>query len=215
MINKFDFECSIDKNTQILRITNIPDSDVLSVPNDLDNRKYLSYTLHRADLNKAIKFLELALSNDDKMVRISLFESALIHYIKCYTSSVGNRTQLNETRVYKNVEGEAIKCHRIMKRIRDGYIAHDEEDIKAIKLGLVVNKEKKIRGMLAPEMQADFDYVDNIRILRRLCKESLHFVNIVWEKEHERLYAKYVSKDVEEIRTYPLMKIEGITSMES
>ena len=101
MINKFDFECSIDKNTQILRITNIPDSDVLSVPNDLDNRKYLSYTLHRADLNKAIKFLELALSNDDKMVRISLFESALIHYIKCYTSSVGNRTQLNETRVIR------------------------------------------------------------------------------------------------------------------
>lgn len=80
----------------------------------------------------------------------------MIHYIKCYTSSVGNRTQLNETRVYKNVEGEAIKCHKIMKRIRDGYIAHDEEDIKAIQLGLVVNKEKKIRGMLVPGNASGF-----------------------------------------------------------
>ena len=205
---RFRYQFEVDEKNGKIKVSNLPDdAKLLSVPKDNDDRKYLSYTLHRVDLTYAISFLEQALETTDNIIKQALFEAAVIRYIKCFTSSKSRRSCLDPSKTYQSVSGDPVGCHKKFYDIRNTYIAHDEEDFLSIKMGIVLQNNKMV-GVVCPPKHATFSDDENIRILLSLCKHALVFVQNISDKELDRIHTKYKAVDIQTIMTFEEMKIE-------
>lgn len=211
MTQKFKYEFSVEKNTGKMKIDNLPEGvRVLYVPRDNKDDRCISYILHEEDLLYCIFYLDKALKTEDTIIKEALFESALIRYIKCFTSSKSGRKQLNENVVYKNYSGDPIGCHRKFKQIRDWYIAHDQQNFMNMKMGIVVNGNDNVLGAFCPPQNLSFLHDDNINMLLTMCAYALKYVREIRDMELEVVHNKYISLDAKEVNKLPEMKSWGI-----
>ncbi|MBW4081966.1 hypothetical protein [Paenibacillus sp. S150] len=164
----------------------------------------------KIDLLRAISYLDISLHTTDMTIKEGMFRIALILYIKCFNNSGVGRSQLSVNKVYKSTQGEPIECYKKLKRIRDKYIAHDEIEFLNAKLGMILNEnEKCILGIAYPEMQAKFDYDENLIILQSLCKIALERTNLYLEEEIYKVENYLRQRDYESVSKYSEMTIEN------
>ncbi len=97
-----------------------------------------------------------------------------------------------------------------LKKIRDKYIAHDENDFLKAKLGMVLNENDKcIVGVACPEMQAKFDYNETLRILQSLCKIALEKTEIYIDDEIHNVEQYLRQRNSKIVSKYQEMFVEA------
>lgn len=206
VMNKFDYDFKID-DEGVIKIKNLPDNvELLSAPREKQEEKCYSYVLHYADIKHAILYLEKALHVEDPIEKDALFEAAIIRYIKCFTSSKSGRKQLTPSKVYNNIQGDPLGCHMKFKKIRDSYIAHDQNDFLDVRMGIVL-QDDELKGVVCPPMQATFLYEENINILLTLCRITYNFILDALDEEIDKIHKKYKDEwDIKAIKSFPKMK---------
>lgn len=180
----------------------------VEAPREKRFERLYSYVLIKIDLENALKYLEISLQTDDMIIKEGMFRIALILYIKCFNNSGGGRAQLPLNKIYRDIPGEPIECYNKLKRIRDKYIAHDENDFLNAKLGVVLNEnEKCIVGIAYPEMQAKFDYDETLKILQSLCVIALKKTDTYIDEETNNVEIYLEQREYEIISKYPDMTV--------
>lgn len=207
----YRYQYSFDKETGRMCVTGLPfKTKYVEVPREKRFERLYSYGLIKIDLINAMKYLEISLQTADVTIKEGLFRIALVLYIKCFNNSGGGRSQLSLNKIYQDIAGEPIECYKKLKRIRDKYIAHDENDFLNAKLGMILNEnEKCMVGVAYPEMQAKFDYDETLKILQSLCKIALEKTEICIDKEIHNAEEYLKQRNFEIISKYPEMIIKA------
>ena len=207
---KYKYIFNIDEDG-LIHITDLPfKTRYVEVPREERFRKLYSYVLIRIDLITAMKYLEVATTTTDPIIREGLFRIAVVLYAKCYSPAKhGGRSNIVEGKVYKDVQGEPIACHNKIRDMRSKYIAHDEDDFLDAQLGAVLDLDaKRLCGVAYIEKQAKFDYDNTIHILYTLCKISLEKVEAELDAETASIDEYLRKRDFDTINSYPDMKIK-------
>lgn len=206
----YRYQYEFNEETRKMYITGFSfETKYVEVPREKRFERLYSYGLIKIDLLRAMSYLEISLQTTDMTIKEGMFRIALILYIKCFNNSGVGRSQLSINKVYKDIQGEPIECHKKLKRIRDKYIAHDEDDFLNAKLGMVLNEnEKYVMGIAYPEMQAKFDYDATLVILQSLCKIAIERTNLYLDEEIHNVESYLRQRDYEIVSKYPEMTIE-------
>ena len=206
----YNYQYYLEKETRKIYITGLPfATKYVEVPREKRFERLYSYSLIKIDLLNAIKYTDISLHTYDRTIKEGMFRIALILYIKCFNNSGGGRSQLPLNKAYKNIPGEPMECYRKLKRIRDKYIAHDEQDFLNAKLGMVLNKDQKcIVGIAYPEMQGKFHYDETQKIMKSLCKIALDKTDEYINEEMHSVENYLKQRDYEIVSKYPEMTID-------
>lgn len=186
----------------IIRIPGFPDDDLLyEVPRINKFKNLYDNVLHLNDLNRALCYLDCMVFNNDKhYINEGLFNAAIISYFKCFTYSKG-RGQLNYNSVYKDIEnGNAIKLYNHYKKLRDEFIAHDENDYAQSKVGIIVNT--RFRKVMQPIQLGIIAYIaieENRDKLKLLIEIAIKVVESKIDLENERLFNEYKNISYDEL----------------
>lgn len=198
-----------NEETGEIRIVGLPfKSRLVEVPRNPKFNKLSSYLLIEMDLYNAKNYLNIALNTDDPVIKEGMFKIALVSYFKCFTNSKSGRTYLSPNRVYKDIPYEPIECHKKFSKMRNKFIAHDENDFHHAQIGIILNEdEKKYVDIACPKVQSKFDFDENISILQSLCDISLEKVenHITEEINKATEYLNEINHDV--ISEYQELKI--------
>jgi len=208
---KYRYQYNFDEQTGKISITGLPfKTKFVEVPREKRFERLYSYGLIKIDLLNAIRYLGISLQTTDMAIKEGMFRIALVLYIKCFNNSGRGRSQLSINKVYKDVPGEPIECYLKLKKIRDKYIAHDENDFLNAKLGMVLNENDKcIVGVAYPEMQAKFDYDETLKILLSLCKIALEKTEIYIDDEIHNVEQYIRQRNFEIVSKYQEMFVEA------
>lgn len=203
-IMKYNYEFEINDSGMIILKGLSFKNRYVEVPREDRFRTLYSYVLIDIDLCYALQYLDLCVQAKSDIKRQCFFRMAVIQYAKCYSPSKnGGRSQLDATKVYRDLPDDPIGCHEKITDMRNKYFAHDEMDFKASKLGAVLNvDEQKVVGIAYPRMQAKFDYDLTITILKKLCEKTKEWVCNKLDEEVERISEYIEQKGFDELNRY-------------
>ena len=113
------------------------------------------------------KLAELLRSGeDDPIVQRSLFNAALVAYVRCFTS--GKRVFLSPD-IFASLPGEPLVCHQQYKDTRDKQIAHSVNPFEGMLVGAVLSppdsEQKVVEGvacLIASLQSYDADGVEQL-----------------------------------------------------
>lgn len=211
---RFNYQYYYDENTNKIHILGLPfKTKYVEVPRENRFNKLYSYVLIKMDLLNAIRYLNVSLHTEESIIKEGMFRSALILYMKCFSNSKSGRTHFSPSVVYRDVPQEPIACHEKFENMRNKYIAHDEKDFLFAKLGMVLNEdEEQIVGVVYPELQAKFDYDENIAILQTLCSYALLYTEAQTDIALGEVQEYLSDRDYDIVSNYKEMTVvsEGI-----
>jgi len=100
--------------------------------------------LHKSDLDVADACLDSlnAVPDESRVVRNALWESAIVHFSKCFGGSKA-RFQLSAEKIYKGEPPEAMIAFNYFKSLRNKHVVHDENAYAQSIPGAVLNKGDK------------------------------------------------------------------------
>lgn len=210
MIKDYRYQFEIDENGNI-KIIGMPfQTKYVELPRTERYRKIYSHTLSDIDLKRAMDYLERAVQKKDLIIREGLFKMAVITYAKCFLPSKnGGRSQLEASKIYKDVDGDPIKCHEKFVHMRHKYLAHDELDYKEAQVGLVLDIDSRRKvGIANVEKQTKLDYDESINILYTLCKIACNKVENMLKEERTEAEQLFDAVDFADLEQYPEMRIQ-------
>lgn len=137
-------------------------------------------------------------SQDDILIQ-SLWDAALINYVRCFSG--GKRSGLSEDYFRDSkLEGDPIECHRYYKNLRDKHIAHSVNPFEQIKVSLILSKadsaKRKIEGVTTLSLKLRNSSIEGVETLLKLAS--------IAQKEVARQAEKYRAKTLEVGKTLPL-----------
>lgn len=193
-----------------LSINGIPDAVCIKkLPISLG--KVLSdFSMHQGDLQFAKHNLDSINKVgvvDDSYLQETLWRSAIIHFIKCFTSST-SRGQLSFEKVYKGKPVEAKEAFDYFKNLRNKTIAHDENAYSQSISGVALNngcKNYKAEKIVFIRISAQTLVNDNYANLNLLVSNALDYVNNKLEEMFNDITGKV------ELMSYDnLMKLDDV-----
>jgi hypothetical protein len=107
-------------------VRGVPDAALVVALDHPAAMRLSDLALHKRDLDFAAQCLDNlnALPAEFALAKESLWESAIVHFVKCFGSSKA-RGQLSRERIYKQWP-EALVAFDYFKDLRDKHIVHDE-----------------------------------------------------------------------------------------
>jgi len=128
-----------------VEIYGIEDADkIVNLPKEIAG-DLADYALHLTDLEISLSSLnainKVAILGEAE-IQESLWRSAIIHFIKCFSNQV-SRGKLDPELVFKDEPPEALEAFRYFKNLRNKNIAHDENAYLQCLNGIVLNKGNK------------------------------------------------------------------------
>ncbi len=102
------------------------------------------------DLNFVIEstgrlYAILGTSDEDEVLSRSLWDSALVAYIRCFTS--GKRKTRLDPSLFQHLPGEPIETHQYYKDTRDKHIAHPVNAFEEVKIGVILSEKNEVLGV--------------------------------------------------------------------
>jgi hypothetical protein len=142
-------------------------------------------TLILQDLTFTVNVLErlrglLKDNSKDRILIESLWTSALISYVRCFSS--GKRFGLTEN-IFKNkkLKGDPIGCHRYYKNLRDKHIAHSVNPFEQVAVDLELSRSDSGKrevlgvGILSQKLICvDVKGVETLLRLTLIAREEVH-----------------------------------------
>lgn len=96
-------------------------------------------------INTIDRLLDLMKNNQDDLLIRDLYISALVTYVRCFTSGV--RVEKLSKDIFKTLNGDPIGAHDTYKNTRDKHIAHSVNVFEEIKVGLILSDEYEVQGV--------------------------------------------------------------------
>ena len=180
--------------------------------NDKKNKKYSTLyfrALQHQDLLRALEYLmEIDFDNGKDVINESLFNMALVRFIKCFANNKGKgRPQLDPVNIFKKFESvynKPLEVFYALKCIRNKFIVHDQEDFNCSKVGLILNEEKRyIENVTAPFIMTHFNYQTNSQMLAQMINMALNFVDEDIDKLNKIVLDDYRSEDFDLVNEFP------------
>jgi len=130
----------ISKADTGLHIEGFPDAVKVIQLDNPKAQRLSDLALHKNDLDFADACLEAlnTVPEEARVVREALWQSAIVHYSKCFGDS-GARFQLSSERVYKTEPPEAMVVFNYFKDLRNKHVVHDENSYAQSLPGAVLN----------------------------------------------------------------------------
>jgi hypothetical protein len=142
-------------------------------------------------------------SEDSVLIR-SLWSSALVAYIRCFTS--GKRFGLNND-IFSTIDGGEA-THQYFKDVRDKHIAHSINPFEEVQIGLVLSLDGCISGVAMLSAFRLIDDMHNVEQLGRLAKYACQII----ERQGKELEAEVLEQgkalNETEIKKLPQIKIQ-------
>lgn len=165
-----------------LEINGIPDAtQLVKLPREL-SKDIADLRLHNTDLEIASRSLEginKAIRADIPEIVDSLWRSAIIHFIKCF-SGQRSRNMLDPNIVFSTEPEQALHAFRYFKKLRNKHIAHDDNAYLQALTGLALNdgnKDYKIERVLCFTVLSDTMENDNYGNLLLLINRTREYVD--------------------------------------
>jgi hypothetical protein len=152
----------------------------------------------------ATKKLYDLLEKDDKdsVVIRSLWTSALVTYIRCFTS--GKRKNKLSPEIFKDLKGDPIGTHQYYKDTRDKHIAHPVNIFEEIKIGVMPSKsfpdKPAIMGVGHLYTYRLSDDKEGVRQLGLLASIAMTHVNNNVERAQSKVKEKIETLTIEELK---------------
>ncbi|MEI2264197.1 hypothetical protein [Erwinia sp. CGal63] len=135
----------LEINEGKVEVHGIEDADkIVNLPKDISG-DLADYALHLTDLEIALSSLNAinkVVTLGEAKIQESLWRSAIIHFIKCFSNQV-SRGKLDPELVFKDEPPEALEAFRYFKNMRNKNIVHDENAYLQCLNGIVLNKGNK------------------------------------------------------------------------
>ena len=161
---------------------------------------------HVIDATKQLYNLLEKDGNDSTIIR-SLWSSALITYIRCFTSGV--RKSKLSANIFSHLEGDPIGTHQYYKDTRDRHIAHSVNIFEEIKIGIVPSDTFPERpayiGLGHLYAYRLTDAKEGVWQLGKLASIALIYTREKIEKEKEKVRRKF-----DELSKKELVKLKPI-----
>ena len=121
-------------------IEGFPDASKVIKVHGPKAQRIADFALHRSDLLIALESLEgiNSIAPEMRSVRQSLWRSAIVHCIKCFTDSK-SRSGLDPKKVFKG-HSVALEVYEYFRALRNKHVAHDENSYLQCIPGAVLNK---------------------------------------------------------------------------
>lgn len=169
------------------------------------------------DLYRALECLQRINYEGDEIINEALFNNALVFFVKCFTNGDDARPHINPEKVFPKNSGEydrPMEVYKAFKTIRDSFVAHDQEDFKKARVGLVIDsKRKTVNEVVAPFARTHFNYPINAQMLAQVINIALNYVEADIDKNIDRILEHYRSKDFSEIEKFPCIDYESPDSV--
>lgn len=136
---------NIDQNEGRIEINGIPDAtQIVKLPLEM-SEDIADLRLHNTDLEIALRSLEginKAIDAGIPEITDSLWRSAIIHFIKCF-SGQKSRRKLDPNIVFATEPEETHQAFLYFKNLRNKHIAHDDNAYLQALTGLALNDGSK------------------------------------------------------------------------
>jgi hypothetical protein len=146
--------------------------------------------------------------NHDQLMIKSLWISALIIYVRCFTS--GKRYGLTED-IYSELPGEPIITHRYYKDTRDKHIAHSVNAFEETVVGIILSGQEpesvEAIGVAHLTSNRISDSAEGVRQLGGLAEHDRRYVAQKAQEAQDRILNKARALPVEQLRTLPRLGV--------
>jgi len=177
------------------RINGIPDAHQVASLDTPQAKRLADMAAHRIDLFfvlECLKELDGKAYEPNSIVQNALWNSAIVHYVKCFGGGHGARGQLSAHKILKTEPVEAMRCHGFFERLRNKHVVHDDQAWSSFMPMAVINngrKSYKIEKIICSSVEGVHFDIANYGNLRLLTEIALKWV----EKEFDALAVNLTS----------------------
>jgi len=195
---------SVSVNNGNIEIIGIPDADsVYKIPKSLA-KDLTDLSFHMVDLSISMESLNYILNNqnlNNSLVSESLWRSAIIHLVKCFTHQVtgggnGSRAKLDESIIFLKLDPLALESFKYFKALRNKHIVHDENSYLQCLPGVVLNdgsKNYQVEKIICANFLAVTLDQPNFNNLYNLVKATQDYVTNLFDDECAQLTSTFES----------------------
>lgn len=135
----------------------------------------------------------LGISPDDAVLCRSLWDSALVAYVRCFTG--GKRKIRLDPSLFEHLPGEPIETHQCYKDTRDKHIAHPVNAFEEVTVGVILSDNDDVLGV-------------GHLYARRLCDEKEGVKQLDRMAQIAKKYAQEKIRDLEQVVLAQLKKLD-------
>lgn len=179
-------------------------------------RRLSDLSLHQYDLTFALESLDKINHAEDLMTREALWETAILHYFKCFGNS-SSRSRLSIKKVLAGDE-EGKKIHEFLRSLRNKTIAHDENYYTQSVPIAIVDASKNhayVVDILCQNVYGITLDEANFSNLRLLILTAQAWVDEEFDYCRESLLAELNSRTLDQLLALPAPAIESKFDPES
>ncbi len=158
--------------------------------------------LHQEDLDATLYYLDAInhVPDQDHRLREILWESAIVHLIKCFSDSE-SRFSLNTAQAYKRDAG-ALQAFKYFESLRNKHIVHDDNSYTQCLVGTILNKREvspKIAKVIASPIVASVLGQENYQNLHLLATQARTWVVAQFDALADVITRELETKSYEEL----------------
>lgn len=162
--------------------------------------------LHKEDLDATLYRLHAInrVPDEDHQLREALWESAIVHFIKCFGGSE-SRFSLNAAQVYKGDVG-ALQAFAYFDSLRNKHLVHDDNSYTQCLVGAVLNKREvspQIAKIIASSIVASVLGQENYQNLHLLATQARTWIVTQFDGLADVLTQELEAKAYEELLAMP------------
>lgn len=204
-----DYRVTVDKEGFVIEGDFPPNAVPIALPNDYKPKKrYVSYFLHRYDIQQGILFLKCISIDKHESVNEGLFIAGLNALVKCFQESKA-RTRISESILTKNPEIKEL--YQYFNLIRNKHYMHDENEmIQTTDFFLVTFEEEKPTIFNASVVwnRVKLDYHLEANKLLHLMYVLHDFICAEIDKMNENIVSDFSNKSKDELLKNGMAKIK-------
>ncbi|HEV8536322.1 MAG TPA: hypothetical protein VGR87_11490 [Candidatus Limnocylindria bacterium] len=127
-------------------------------------RRFADHELHLRDLNFALGCLDALASEADPVRRQALWESAIVHFVKCFSRDI--RFVLVAEEIWSD-DPEGLKGFRFFRDLRNKHVIHDENSYADCATCVVLPDRRDLpRASVVFSFFAKFEVLDSEHMTR-------------------------------------------------
>lgn len=173
-------------------------------------RTLADYTLHLADLRSARACIDHLCRPEttEPVIRDALWQSAIMHYTKCFDQSAKVRTMKLAVSDYLP-EGLPREIHEYFRHMRNKHLVHDENAYTDLAVGAVLAQPGSVSSVLeviAVHIEGNTLEDANIRNLSNLITSASAWVDAELERTYRAIRSELEGQPYEVLTRQPAMR---------
>lgn len=181
-------------------------SKLVVLPGEL-SRKAADLALHLSDLRLALNILEAMNGlNAPDFVHEALWQSAVMTFMKCFTSGVRASAKLDPLTIYADRPPEALMNWEFFKGLRDKNLAHDVNAYSRCLPVAVLNhatSKRKIETVRCISHRFSVLSSDSYNNLKLICEHAVKWTKMEFDRAMKQLQDDFEEMSYDELAALP------------